>query len=116
MSKSDQTQRPDFDEDFSQAIAKWKEKYKIKDDDPIQLLLELFRIHQNHWDELRDRQIPSLDEFRQDITVLTEATKILKDRASKEVRRVDLPTAIVAAFSTAVGGFLLAIFVFRKLL
>jgi hypothetical protein len=30
------------------------------------LLVELFRIHQKHWDELRQRQMPSLDQFRTD--------------------------------------------------
>jgi len=101
---------PDFDEEFLQAIAKWKEKYKIKDDDPILLLLELFRIHQNHWDEIRHRQMPSLDQFEQDIAVLAEAVKILRERASKEAQAVDLPTAIFTAFTTALAGFLLGRF------
>ena len=101
MSAPDQPTPPDFDEDFLQAIAKWKEQFKIKDDDPILLLLDLFRIHQNHWDEIRHRQMPSLDEFEKDIAALTEATKILKERALKEIRAVDLPTAICAAFTAA---------------
>lgn len=116
MSTANQTTWPDFDEDFEQAIAKWKAEHKIKDDDPIILLLELFRIHQNHWDEIRQRQMPSLDDFKTDIATLTEATAILKERAAKEIRAVELPTAILATFSAAVGGFLLAIIVFRKLL
>jgi hypothetical protein len=105
MSAPDQTTPPDFDEDFLQAIAKWKEQFKIKDDDPILLLLDLFRIHQNHWDEIRHRQMPSLDEFEKDIAVLVEATTILKERAEKETRAVDLPTAIFSAFTAALAGF-----------
>ena len=35
MSAPDQTTPPDFDEDFLQAIEKWKEQHKIKDDDTI---------------------------------------------------------------------------------
>jgi hypothetical protein len=68
MNSPDQTVPPDFDEDFLQALAKWKEQHNIKDDDPILLLMELFRIHQSHWDEIRHRQMPSLKEFSADIT------------------------------------------------
>jgi hypothetical protein len=110
MSTSEKSTPPDFDEDFLQSLARWKEQHKIKDDDPILLLLDLFRIHQVHWDEIRHRQMPSLDEFKADIAALTEATGILKERASKEIRRVELPTAIIAAFTAAVAGFLIGKF------
>jgi hypothetical protein len=110
MSASDKPAPPDFDEDYLQAIAKWRVTNKIKDDDTILLLLELFRIHQAHWDEIRHRQMPSLAEFKADISALTEATKILKERASKEARAVDLPTAICAAFAAALAGFLIGKF------
>jgi hypothetical protein len=110
MSAPDQTTPPDFDEDFLQAIAKWKEQHKIKDDDTVWLLLDLFRIHQVHWDEIRHRQMPSLEEFKADMTVLTDATKILTERAKKEIRVVDLATAIIAAVTAALAGFLIGKF------
>ena len=110
MSAPDKPTPPDFDEDFLQAVTKWREQHKIKDDDTILLLLDLFRIHQSHWDEIRHRQMPSLDEFKKDIAALTETTKILKERASKERRAVDLPTAICAAFAAALAGFLIGKF------
>ncbi len=110
MSTPDQKAPSDFDEDFLQAIAKWKEQFKIKDDDPILLLLDLFRIHQSHWDEIRHRQMPSLKEFRADIATLTELAEILKERAAREIRSVELPTAICAAFSAAIAGFLIGKF------
>jgi hypothetical protein len=110
MSAPDQPTPPDFDEDFLQAIAKWKEQFKIKDDDPILLLLDLFRIHQNHWDEIRHRQMPSLDEFEKDIVALTEATKILKERALKEIQAVELPTAIYSVIAAVIAGFLIGKF------
>ena len=110
MSTPDQTAPPDFDEDYLQAVAKWKVQFKIKDDDPILLLLDLFRIHQVHWDEIRHRQMPSLDEFKADITALTEAAAILKERASKEIRTLDLATAICAACTAAIGGYLIGKF------
>ena len=110
MNPSNQTTPPDFDEDFLQAIAKWKEQHKIKDDDPILLLMELFRIHQSHWDEIRHRQMPSLEEFKEDIAALTEAAKILKERAEIDIRAVELPTAVVAAIATTLAGFLIGKF------
>ena len=93
-----------------QALAKWKEQHKIKDDDPILLLMELFRIHQSHWDEIRHRQMPSLAEFNEDIAALVEAAKILKERAEKDVRAVELPTAIISAFAATLAGFLIGKF------
>ena len=110
MSAPNPTPPPDFDEDFLRAIAKWKEQFKIKEDDTILLLMDLFRIHQNHWDEIRHRQMPSLDEFEKDIVALTEATKILKERATKEIRAVELPIAICAVIAAAIAGFLIAKF------
>ncbi|MGH7990030.1 MAG: hypothetical protein ACREDS_07580 [Limisphaerales bacterium] len=110
MSASDQATPPDFDEDFLQAIAKWKEQHKIKDDDAVWLLLDLFRIHQNHWDEIRHRQMPSLAEFQADIAALRDAATILKQRAEREIRVVELPVAIIAAFTAAVAGFLVGKF------
>ena len=110
MSAPDQTTPPDFDEDFLQAIAKWKEQHKVREDDTIWLLLDLFRIHQNHWDEIRHRQMPSLAEFQTDIAALTEATKILKERATKEIRAVEWPTAIIATVTAAIAGFFIGKF------
>ena len=52
----------------------------------------------------------SLDEFENDIAALTEATRILKERAAKEIRVVELPTAIIAAFTAAIAGFLIGKF------
>jgi hypothetical protein len=110
MSAPDKQTPPDFDEDFLQAVIKWREQHKIKEDDTILVLLDLFRIHQKHWDELRRRQMPSFDEFRADIIVLVEATKTLKEKAVKEARAVDLPTAIFAALSALLAGILIGKF------
>jgi hypothetical protein len=110
MNLPSKTAPPDFDEDFMQALAKWKEQHQIKDDDTILLLMDLFRIHQSHWDEIRHRQMPSLDEFNADIAALTEAAKILRKRAEKDVRAVEFPTAIIAAFAATIAGFLIGRF------
>jgi hypothetical protein len=110
MSAPDQPTPPDFDDDFLQAITEWRKKHKIADDDPILLLMDLFRIHQTHWDALRQRQMPSLDKFRADMAVLMEATTVLKEKAQKEASAVNLPAAIFAAISAALAGFIIGKF------
>jgi hypothetical protein len=54
------TQPPDFDEEFTKAVAEWRDKHRLREDDAVILLVELFRIHQRHWDELRRREMPVL--------------------------------------------------------
>ena len=105
---------PDFDEDFLLAIKNWREKYKIQEGDTTLLLLELFRIHQDHWDELRRRQMPSLDQFRQDIASTVEAAKSLKEQTARvlkalnvhpaTVKTIPLATAIFAALAAMLAG------------
>ena len=96
------------------AIKNWREKYKIQEGDTTLLLLELFRIHQDHWDELRRRQMPSLDQFRQDIASTVEAAKSLKEQTARvlkalnvhpaAVKTIPLATAIFAAFAALFAG------------
>ena len=103
MSTPEQPTPPDFDEDFMQAIREWRLLHKIKEDDTTLLLLDLFRIHQNHWDELRRRQIPSLDQFREDIGLLADAAKFFR----QNTRAVDVATALFAALSAFFAGYLI---------
>lgn len=109
---------PDFDEDFLLAVKKWREQHKIQESDAVMLLLELFRIHQDHWDELRRRQMPSLDQFRQVIASTVEATKSLKEQTTKvtkalnvhpaAIKTIPVATAIFAALAAFLAGFLIA--------
>jgi len=78
------------------------------------LLLELFRIHQKHWDELRHRQMPSLDQFRQDIAATVEAAKSLKEQTARVLKALNvhpaatktipLTTATMAALAAILAG------------
>ena len=67
MSAPNKEKPPDFDEEFTQAVAHWREQHKLREDDATLLLIELFRIHQKHWDALRSREMPSFNQFRSDI-------------------------------------------------
>lgn len=58
MSTPAKETKPDFDEEFLQTLKEWREKHKIPDDDAVHLLVEMFRIHQKHWDATGDRDIP----------------------------------------------------------
>ena len=68
-------EQPDFDEEFTKAVAEWRDKHRLREDDAVMLLVELFRIHQQHWDELRRREIPAFSEFRADIGKLADAAR-----------------------------------------
>jgi len=36
--------QPDFDEEFNVAVAEWRDKHRLREDDAVMLLVELFRI------------------------------------------------------------------------
>ena len=68
-------EQPDFDEEFDQAVAEWRDEHRLREDDAVMLLVELFRIHQRHWDEVRRREIPSFEQFRANIAKLAESAR-----------------------------------------
>ena len=101
MSDRPQEPKPDFDEEFLQAIAQWREQHKIKDDDSVLFLVELFRIHQKHWDELRRREFPPLQGFHADVALMAEVVKKLPNE------NVSLTAAILAVIVGLLGGYLI---------
>jgi hypothetical protein len=107
-------EQADFDEEFNQAVADWREAHRLREDDAVMLLVELFRIHQRHWDELRRREIPSFEQFRADIAKLAEAARIFQGQAAAllEILRSEPPNRCTtritraAAFFATIAGFL----------
>jgi len=61
--------------EFQRAIEQWRGHYRIKEDDTVMLMLELFRIHQDHWDGIRQRDTVGFLEFRQMIEKQNESMK-----------------------------------------
>ncbi len=57
------------------------------------LLVELFRIHQQHWDELRRREIPSFEQFRADIAKLVGAAQTFQQQSSALLEAAAKPAA-----------------------
>lgn len=115
----DTTDQPNFDEQFEDAIAEWKHRHQLRDDDAVLLLVELFRIHQQHWDDLRRRDLPSFAEIHNDITKLADAARLFQQQSAKLLEK--LPTrvsshrplsvtwaaALFAALAAGLGGYML---------
>lgn len=110
-------EQPDFDEEFEKAVADWRERHRLREDDAVLLLVELFRIHQRHWDELRRREMPSFEQFRTDIAKLVEAARTVQQQTAAlsellqneppahRAARVTRAAAIFAAFISLVAGY-----------
>jgi len=113
------TEQPDFDEEFDKAVAEWRDKHRLREDDAVMLLVELFRIHQRHWDELRRREIPSFGEFRADITKLADAARTFQGQTAAllevlrnqppahRAARITRAAAIFAAIASLLAGYLI---------
>ena len=68
-------QTPDYDGAFQRAIEQWRSRHRVKEDDTVMLMLELFRVHQDHWDGIRQRDTVGLLEFRKMIEKQNESMK-----------------------------------------
>lgn len=111
--------KPDFDEEFNQAVTQWREQHKLREDDAVLLLVELFRVHQHHWDALRHREMPSFEQFRNDISSLGNSAKTFQQQvsllietlkklpSSPPTENVTLTAAILAVIVGLLGGYLI---------
>jgi hypothetical protein len=112
-------EQPDFDEEFAKAVAEWRDKHRLREDDAVILLVELFRIHQQHWDALRRREIPSFEQFRADITKLLGAAQTFQQQSSvllellrgqppaHRAARITRAAAIFATLAALLAGYLI---------
>lgn len=108
-----------FDEEFEETVAEWRSRRGLAEDDAVLLLVELFRLHQRHWDAIRRRELPSFEQFRSDIAKLSEAAKafqrdsnalleMLRSQPRREARpRVSLSVAAVAVILALLAGILI---------
>lgn len=111
--------KPDFDEEFDQAVTQWRQQHKLREDDAVLLLVDLFRIHQHHWDQLRRREMPSFEQFRTDIGALAEAAKTFQQQAATLIEtlkkqspaasseNVTFTAAVFAVIAALLGGYLI---------
>ena len=101
---------PDFDDDFERAVADWRERYRLREDDAVLLLVELFRIHQRHWDDLRRRELPSFELVRADIAKLAETTRTFQAQSATLLDALKkLPSTHLAVRITRTAAFFAAL-------
>ncbi len=98
-----------FDDEFEEAVAEWRSRHRLAEDDAVLLLVQLFRLHQRHWDAIRRRELPSFELFRSDIAKLSEAAKAFQrdSNALLEVlrsqpRRAASPRVLLSVATVAV--------------
>ncbi len=112
-------EQPDFDDEFAKTVAEWRDKHRLREDDAVILLVEMFRIHQQHWDELRRREIPSFEQFRADIVKLAAAAQTFQQQSlalmealrnqsqGHRAARITRGAAISAARAALLAGYLI---------
>lgn len=109
----------DLENDFERAIADWRARHRLREDDAVVLLVDLFRIHQRHWDEVRRRELPSFDPLRADMAKLSEMMRtgqtqsasllelLRKLPSTQLVARVTRTAAFFAALASGLAGYLI---------
>ena len=111
--------RPDFTEDFHTAITEWRTRHALREDDAILLCLELFHIHQRHWDELRHQDLPSFSEFRETVrnlkttagTLQKDSSALIDELRQRRTRRTPAATSLILiALLAIVTGILIGKF------
>lgn len=110
--------------EFQNATLRWREKHQLQESDPVFHLLELFQIHQRHWDSIRRNGQPSAMDYEEALERLAEnialigqssETLIRELRSHAENQRMIRP-AIVGLLLTAFFSTLTGIFIGRFLL
>jgi hypothetical protein len=107
----------DFDEDFDAAVEGWRNRYKLREDDAVFMLIDLFRIHQRHWDELRKGD-SATEQFSTDVMKCSEAAKAIQTEASALLKAlqtiqasngtgVSAATAFVTVLCALTAGFII---------
>ena len=98
-------------EDFARVISDWRKKHQLREDEPLLLCLELFQIHQAHWDAIRRHELPSFSDFGESLRKLHQDAAAFQRQASaltEELRRYKSTSRLVAPSVT--GLILTAIF------
>jgi hypothetical protein len=106
------------EEDFAKLIAEWRKKHQLREDDPLLLCLELFQLHQTHWDAIRRQELPSFADFGESLKKLHQDAAAIQRQAgvlTEELRHYKSSTRLVApsvtgliltAISAAFAGWL----------
>ncbi len=86
-------------EDFARVIGEWRKKHKLREDEPLLLCLELFQLHQTHWDALRRKELPSFSDFGESLKKLHQDAADFQrqaDALTDELRRHQNTSELIA--------------------
>jgi hypothetical protein len=97
-------QTPDYDGAFQRAIEQWRGRHRVKEDDTVMLILELFRIHQDHWDGIRQRDTVGLLEFRKMIERQNESMRTLKFAFRQLLKNPGFTAVAVLMLALGIGA------------
>lgn len=101
---------PSCDEVLTAAVAEWRTRHRLREDDAVLLLVGLFRIHQQHWDELRRRDMPSFEPLQADIRKLFETNRTCQQQVAALTEQLrTLPPAPKTAAVTRTAAWLAAL-------
>lgn len=98
-------------EDFAKLVNEWRQKHQIREDEPLLLCLELFQLHQSHWDAIRRQELPSFSDFGESLKKLHQDAAAFQRQAgtlTEELRRYKSASSLVAPSIT--GLILTAVF------
>lgn len=101
---------PSCDEVLAAAVAEWRNRHRLREDDAVLLLIGLFRIHQQHWDELRRRDMPSFEPLQTDIRKLLESNRTCQQQITTLTEQLrTLPPAPKTTTVTRTAAWLAAL-------
>lgn len=107
------------DEELKAAVEAWRKQHQLREDDAVLLLSGLLKIHQDHWEELRRKDLPVFEAIQKDIQSLlvvnqslrtqakTLAVRLAKLSTVKDTSTVTRTAAWLAAVAGSLGGVLL---------
>jgi hypothetical protein len=105
--------------ELNAAVEQWRTKHGLATDDAVFLLVDLFQIHQKHWDELKRHKPPGLEELQKSLgevnaqvtTFRKETEDLLAALAKVRIRRsaaqLGRGMASAALLLVAIGGYCL---------
>lgn len=109
-------QKNEFSTDFANLVEDWRRKHHLREDEPLLVCLDLFRLHQEHWDSIRRKELPSFSDLRDSLLQIQEQATILQRLSAvllEELRQHPRPKRFVeptvagliltAAFSVLTG-------------
>lgn len=117
--KAQETTASPCETELKSAIETWRQQHRLREDDAVLLLVQLLKIHQDHWEALRKKDFPSFEPVRVDIGTLLDVSRALQKQAQslsvklgkasrgKDVGTVTRTAAWLAALAGVLGGFLI---------